>query len=195
MIGNMKFIALIILLACQLARAQTVNPDLPVLLNEISQICSNRWDVNLSDGNHIFLVSKEKALGEMEGDNYGPGEDEYGLYFRFKVVDAFDAKKTDQAKTELKNLRARGDKIEHKSAMGHTSYFPKNQEDWALVISIRQAEEKVADIPEYRFKSVYLSVEVSNEYFVPNKSNPKALQYKNDIERFFKRLEKIAPNK
>ena len=190
--ANMKTIALIILLSCQLMRAETLNHDLPVLLDQLSKICTNRWNVSLSDDNEIMLISKEKALGEMPGDNYGPGEEEYGLYFRFKVVDAFNAKEADQARIELKKLRERGDKIEHREGMGDYSYFPKNQEEWALVVLIRRAERKVADIPEYRFKSVFLSVESSNDYFIPNKANPKAVQYKKDIEMFFKLLEKTG---
>jgi hypothetical protein len=189
----MKIIALIILFSCQLMRAQTnANHDLPVLLDEFSKIGTNRWNVSLNDDNEIALNSKEKALGEMAGDNFGSGEEEYTIYFRFKVVDAFDVKAADQAKIELKKLREQGDKIEHKNAMGYYSYFPKNQEEWALVILIRQAERKVEDIPEYRFRSVFLSVENSEDYFIPNKANPKAVQYKHDIEKFFKLLEQIG---
>jgi hypothetical protein len=188
----MKLIALLLLLSCQVMHAQMLNHDLPVLLDDFSKICTNRWDISLNNDNQIILRSKEKALGEMDGDNWGPGEGEYTLYFRFKVVKAIDAKEANEAKIELKKLREQGNKIEHKSMMGHVNYFPTNQEEWALVVLIRQAETKVQDIPEYRFKSVYLSNESSVENFFPNKTNSKAVQYKTDIENFFRLLEKTG---
>ena len=46
----------------------------------------------------------------MDGDNYaGRAKKNIICTFRFKVVDAFDAKEADLAKIELKKLREQGE--------------------------------------------------------------------------------------
>ena len=75
-------------------------------------------------------------------------------------------------------------------------YKPHGQDQWALVLRLRKAEEKVEDIPEYRYESVYLSEEYSRTPFHPNEKNNKALQYKKDIDGIYKlfvELEEDAP--
>ncbi len=188
----MKFATLIMLAGCQLTFGQARNGDLSLLQKEISKICGERWNFSMTDSNQISLASKEKALGEAPGYNFGPGEEEYTLYFRFKIVDPVDAKGADRAKLELRELRKQGNKIEHTELRGSYSYSPTNQEQRSLVELIRKAEAKVEDLPEYRFKSVYLSEEYSMDFFVPNKRDPKALQYKKDIDKLFMLLEKIG---
>ena len=188
----MKPFAVILLLFCRLAYAESLNPDLPVLLDEISKICGDRWEVAVDSRTNISVRSKEKALGEAPGYNFGPGEDHYSLYFRFRIVEAFDANAANQARVELKELREKGDRIEHTNMMGQYNYTPRNADQWALVLSIRMAEAKVEDIPTHRYKSVFLSERYSMDFFAPNKTDQKAVQYKNDIVKLYALLEKVA---
>jgi hypothetical protein len=188
----MKFIPAIILITCQLAHGEAINPDLPVLLDKISTTCGDRWIIDIDDSNRIILSSKDKTLGKAEGYQFSGFEEEYTLYFRFKIVDPIDTKAAEQAKDELKKLREQGDKIEQRNIMGHYNYYPKNTEQWSLVLSIKRAERIVEDIPELRFKSVYLSVEYTMGFFVPNKDNYKAVIYKNDINNLYKLFERVG---
>jgi len=187
----MKIITLIIILACQIVRGDTENADLAVLLTQISKICGDRWDIDLDDENRIDLESKETSLGEAAGYNFRGGEDQYILRICFKIVEAMDAKAISEARSELKNLREKGHTIKHDHPMEHYRYTPVSEDQWALVVLIRKAERKVKDIPEYRFKSVCLSEEYSMKFFIPNKKDSKAVQYKRDMDGLYKLLRKM----
>lgn len=188
----MRQMIVVLLFACRLIHGEVVSPDLPVFLDEVSKVCGDRWNITVDERNNIYIVSNEKALGKAPGYNYPTDEDHYALYFHFRIVDPSDAKAAEQAVSELKDLRKKADKVEHKNQMGHYLYTPKSAEEWALVLSIRRAEGKVADIPTHRFKSAYLAEQSSMDFFIPNKADKNAVQYKSDITKFYALLEKTG---
>jgi hypothetical protein len=92
----------------------------------------------------------------------------------------------------MDDLREKAKAIGHTRTKVTVRYEPHGQDQWALVLRVRKAEEKVRDIPEYRYESVWLSEDdYSMKFFIPNKQNSKALQYKQDIDGIFKLLTKL----
>ena len=174
------------------SRATSVS-DLAKLLSKWAEICGPRWDIHV-EADRVCLYSKESVLGSAPGYNFGPGEQNYRLQFRFKVVNRLDGRMASQRHRDLELLRKAGDTIEHRESMGYFWYSPKGEKEWELVLQIKRAEARVAEIPDVKFQSAYLATEYSMDFFEPNKTNEKAIQYKKDIQRIYALLERIVPN-
>ena len=165
--------------------------DLAKLLAAWADICGDRWEIAIDDPPRVCLYSKGTVLGSAPGYNFGPGEHDYRLQFRFKVVNGLDRKIASQRRDNLQRLRNEGNQIDHHEAMGYFWYQPKGEKEWDLVLQIRRAEAQVAEIPNLKYRSVYLAEEYSMSFFQPNRANERAMQYKRDIERFNALLEKL----
>jgi len=190
----MKYVILILFILSQHALAEEINPDLPLLLNEMSAICGDRWSISVGDDDTVYLNSKEMVLGEANGYGFPPGEQLYTLHFRFKWVVGVSNPQAIQLRQQLEDLRKQAEAIKHTKTKGYYSYEPHGLDQWALVLKTKKAEEKVEDIPEYQFKSVHLSEDYSMKFFVPNERDKKSLQYKSDIDRLYQLLKKPSPN-
>jgi hypothetical protein len=192
----MKHFAILMLLATQMVHAVEGDTDLATLLHRISVICGDRWEMDLADGDQIRIYSKQEALGEGPGLNFGPGEDYYRLGIRFKVVQPIDGKSAARKREQLSVLVEQAKTIPYRYQPGEHIYYPKNEKEWALVVAIRKAQREVGDFPEYRFKSVHLSESMySMSSWVPNKTNRVALQYKKDIVEIYKLFEEVTLEK
>jgi hypothetical protein len=165
--------------------------DLAKLLAMWAEICESRWDIHV-EADRVCLYSKGTVLGSAPGYNFGPGEENYRLQFRFKVVNTLDGRMASQRRRELELLRKLGNTIEHHEAMGYYRYSPKGEKEWDIVLQIKRAEARVAEIPDIKFRSAYLATEYSMDFFQPNKTNERAIQYKKDIEKIYALLERIA---
>ena len=182
----MKYIAFILLLGCCIARGEEINPHISMLLNKISVICGDRWNISLGEDDMLFLNSKEKALGAMYESSYPNGEELYKLHFRFKFVDPMTASEAATVRQNLKTLREQSKDIKQSNMKGYYYYKPEGERQWAHVLKIKKAETQVADIPELKFKSANISVDSSMTSFTPNKNDQKAIQYKADIENIYR---------
>ncbi len=162
--------------------AEVINQDLALLLHRISEICGTRWDLSF-DNKKIILVSKEKVLGKASGSSYPSGEDNYQLYFRFKVVDSITEAESAARKKILDELERFADQVPSDGIKNVIHYYPEGVDQWKLVVQVRAAEDLVDDIPDWYFRSVFLIEEDTMIFFVPNPTNQKAVQYKEDITR------------
>ncbi|MBN1910912.1 MAG: hypothetical protein JW818_14295 [Pirellulales bacterium] len=192
----MKYAVLVLLLMCPSAWAEEILPELPDFLEKVSEICGDRWEVSVrSTDNMILLNSKKEALGQAAGYSFGPGEDNYTLHVRFKIVEPVTTSQAAGLRRQLAELREKAKAIKHTAAKGYIWYKPRRRDEWALVLKIQKTEQKVNDIPEYRYKSVYLSEDYSMSFFIPNKLSKISLQYKSDIERLYRLFEKTTPER
>src|SRR5262249_33215132 len=99
-----KYSAFCLLLLAGVARGQTPNPDRMELLDKLSKICGDRWNVKV-DGDQLELSSKQTALGQPVLYNFEHGEKPYTLQFRFKIVEPISAEQVKTANRELEELR------------------------------------------------------------------------------------------
>ena len=167
---------------------EELNPDIAVLLDKLSAICADRWTIQIGDNNMIRVESNEKALGDIARDSYPAFDQEYTLYFDFKIVNKVTPQ---EASDRLRRLDDLTEKVEAKGIKGigggkmPIRYKPHGQDQWALVLRLRKAKEKVEDVPEHRYESVYLSEEYSTTPFHPNEKNNRSLQYEKDIDDIY----------
>lgn len=171
---------------------EEINPDIAVLLDKISAICADRWTIGIGEHNMIHIESDEKVLGSIVASGYSGADEEYILVFHFKIVNKVTPQQASDRLRRMDDLREKAKAIGHTRTKVTVRYEPHGQDQWALVLRVRKAEEKVRDIPEYRYESVWLSEDdYSMKFFIPNKQNSKALQYKQDIDGIFKLLTKL----
>jgi hypothetical protein len=190
---SLTIAAVVLLLITTLTskRASAENfSDLAKLLAAWSDVCGDRWTITI-ESDHVDLYATEGALGEVSDYNEGPGIEKWRLHFRFKVVEGLDKNATRQRQVDLERLRKEGESINHEEQMGHFLYYPKGEKEWDLVVRIRNAEAKVADIPRRKFRSVYLSEEHTMKTFQASERDKKALQYEKDIANIYKLLSTV----
>lgn len=161
------------------------------LIGGMWDICSQRWKISVSENGIISIQSSEPVLGEANGYNFPPGEERYDLIFRFRVVSRLSEMEIAERKVRLKDLRKLGADIHQKQSMGRYEYWPKNKDEFILLAKIRHAERMVKDIPSRKHGEIYLAEEYNMDFFVPNKNDKKAIQYKIDIEQFMALLEQL----
>jgi len=175
----------------QFSFPEGINPDIPILLDKMSAICADRWTIRFEEGDMIYLESKDKALGAILGYSSDGKEREYTLDTSFKIVDKVTAAQVSKIWRQYDDLRKQGKAIKHTEMKGSVRYEPQGRDQRALVLKIEEAGEKVGDVPEFRYKSVYLSERYTMSFFFPKKQNAKALQYKKDIDDLYNLFDKL----
>lgn len=176
----MKHILCSFLLLCGIITAAEPNSDLSELLHKFTSLTEGRWKINLN-GDIIEIKSRQKVLGIAAGASYGPTEKPYTLYFRYKIVSSLSEQERKVRKSKLDALNNEAKQIKHTASKIGRHYEPADVDQWSLVIKVRQAEQKVSDIPEFNYKSIWLSEEYSMHFFIPNLKDKAALQHTKDI--------------
>ena len=180
----MKYVFAIFVIFCKLSLAEEVNPDVLMLCEQIQAIGGNRWDLSVENGDIIVFNSKKEVLGTAHGYNYRPGEGHHRLRFRFRIVEAVSADHVTELRQHLVALKQQAKPFE--TGFGpsrmQSGYAPTTREQWALVFRIRRLENRIEDIPEHRYKSVYLSEEYNMDFFVANKGDKDAVQCMKDVK-------------
>jgi hypothetical protein len=175
----------------QFSFSEGINPDIPILLDKMSEICADRWTIGFGENNTICLESNQKVLGVIAGYSYDGTEQEHSLDTSFKIVDKVTPGQVSRLVKNRDDLREQGKAIKQEQMKGHVRYKPEGSAEEALVLKIREVEGKVGDFPEFRYKSIYLSVPDTMSFFVPNKQNNIAVQYKKDIDSLYDLFEEL----
>lgn len=184
--------------ACSSPAPEVFNPcanaDLPLLRREIRQICGDRWDLQIGADGVLVLNTRMELHGSAPAYNFPPGDHMYTLLMRFRIVPALPAGEAYRRRETLGTLRLQAQGIPQDSANGYTlryGYTPRNDDEAALVAKVEDAARLVGDIPEFRYRSVYLSEEDSMTFFQPHPSDAQAVQCKADMVNLYKALKPV----
>lgn len=165
-----------------------------VLLEKLSEIFKERWDLSVQEDGVVIFTSKKKVRGKAMGYSFGPFEENYNLHFRYRIVPGVSAEQVKKTKEELARLKKSAADIETDPVnKGRVRYLASTAKEWDLVLRIKEHGRALDRAPEFRFKDVFLSEEYAMYFFIPAEESALGKACMKDVRAFYGLLSAIDP--